>query len=116
MGSLAAVGVTLQLGGSDPGPPEFSPLYGDGTDWVLREGFGFTLDSWNYDDTGIPDTQYYRDRCNNPMVSKGMRKVPEGQGGWVYFSYDDLSAVFGTSRIGVAWLTVTWSLIIINAT
>lgn len=113
--ALGAVGVSVVFGASDPGPPSATPIDGLGADWVLREGFGFAFDGLEYDADYNITGKYYRTTANNPMVSKGMRKVPEGQGGYVYLGYGEYANYSATTLQMTGAVIITFSLIIIDA-
>lgn len=113
--ALGAVGVTVLMGASDPGPPDASPIDGLGGDWVLREGFGFAFDGLEYDADYNITGKYYRTVANNPMVSKGMRKVPEGMGGYVYLGYSEYANYSATVLASTGAVIITFSLIVIDA-
>lgn len=113
--ALGAIGVSVAFGTSDPGPPAATPIDGLGADWVLREGFGFAFDGLQYDADYNITGKYYRTVANNPMVSKGMRKAPEGQAGYVYLGYGEYADFSAGPLQATGSLIITFSLIIIDA-
>lgn len=88
LSSIVTLGVTMLTGGSDPGAPVTPPSEGLGYDWQLRDAMGWSTPWATPGTTSAGGEAFVVPVAANPYVSRGMRKVPVGEGGYVYACID----------------------------